>query len=554
MSQSNEKKVLILNKYEANLDCFFSDGENHTEQHNIKIVVDFGKNNVHNKDFLKEVEEKVCRKATNELCKIGKMSLFHAGVIRSKLFFFNIAVEDGEYVFFRETEINCIERSILYPQNKRCSKYFIENPKTKERKEVIEKTLIKDQNETKTQNLSLEERVDLILELRRISKFMDAYSTEFFESEPDRYILLRFEDNEGMLRLCLGIYTSDDGELLFDKEPLRVNLGDENLLEEYSRKSRSFHFSYRQKELIQQSLTSNKTYGFIRDAYRWYSHDNAIKKISELFYDGLIEWELDESVQSNDDYDSVYEELIYVLSYNAEYGDAKYRFLAFENEDGEERNYLEIHVESYFHSRILLSSEEVRNIGLGSIYIHEFALEDVVVKTEAASCLEKEHTVDRVKAIIPVVKRNSLEVKDYEIEAYFCSTCNRYYILEKDYQRLRNIGILLCRVTDPSDVKGNFSSWAAESILKQCGYSVAKNNNLTTKERHVILEFAVETGIMSKDDVLSHLEWLVRQNSSRPSFKEAVSKWNDDIRYLRGGQRLIGSDIRIRSIFDKYKR
>ena len=145
-------------------------------------------------------------------------------------------------------------------------------------------------------------------------------------------------------------------------------------------------------------------------------------------------------------------------------------------------------------------------------------------------------------------------MEEYEIEAYFCSTCNRYYILEKDYIKLRNIGILLCRVTDSSDIKSNFSSWAAESLLKQCGYSVAKDNDLSTKERHVILEFVIESGIMSKADVLSHLEWLVRQNSSRQNFKEAISKWNDDIMYLQGGKRLTGTDIKIRNIIEKYKK
>ncbi len=41
-------------------------------------------------------------------------------------------------------------------------------------------------------------------------------------------------------------------------------------------------------------------------------------------------------------------------------------------------------------------------------------------------------------------------------------------------------------------------------------------------------------GILSKAEVSSHLDYLIKRSKNNPSLRNAVSKWQDDREYVNG--------------------
>ena len=73
---------------------------------------------------------------------------------------------------------------------------------------------------------------------------------------------------------------------------------------------------------------------------------------------------------------------------------------------------------------------------------------------------------------------------------------------------------------------------AKESILMQYGYSVSQIENRTEKERRKILELLVDHEIMSKSQIISYLDFFIRQRWKQEKYKSAVAKWESDKEYI----------------------
>ena len=353
-------------------------------------------------------------------------------------------------------------------------------------------------------------------------------------------------------------------------------------------KNTVYEFSKSQKEHLFLLLKECKDYKMFIDSARWYSRNEAIKRLGELFSDDVIEWE----EYTPEEIDARFYEIEgCVTAYKAEFGDAlfQYQYInidAYKECIEEEREYDEedeinledyscgprliISVEDYYVGYIEnLTDEELSDIGFmvgdedneeieGEDFDYEYessadiGFEDVVVKTASANCMEKGHLVDRVKASVNIIRKSTMEMEIVSINAYYCRTCHRYYILEAELDRIALIGLICCRVVDISEFIGNRdrSDWAEESVIKQYGYSVSKVSGLTTKERHAILDFIIGCEIMPKSRVINHIEWLVKQNSGRrTNMVDAINKWNDDLIYLHG--ETVGQNIKIRRILTK---
>ncbi|MBR4344029.1 MAG: hypothetical protein IKP88_15250 [Lachnospiraceae bacterium] len=109
-------------------------------------------------------------------------------------------------------------------------------------------------------------------------------------------------------------------------------------------------------------------------------------------------------------------------------------------------------------------------------------------------------------------------------------------------------GIPQCRIIDINYIPGPFG-YPEQSVLKMCGYSVDKKTDLSSKERKEILNSVIINGIYTKERLISFLEWLIRKNAAKPSMSDAVSKWENDIMFLRDWNRPTGSPIAIKGIF-----
>lgn len=101
-----------------------------------------------------------------------------------------------------------------------------------------------------------------------------------------------------------------------------------------------------------------------------------------------------------------------------------------------------------------------------------------------------------------------------------------------------------------SKVKSNsfYDSLSTESDLHMYGYYVSsdlKNNQLY---RIRILEDVIDTGLMEKADVISHIERLIYRNKSK---KDAIERWKSDLDYVRSykenRQRIVWGEFKDKS-------
>ena len=80
--------------------------------------------------------------------------------------------------------------------------------------------------------------------------------------------------------------------------------------------------------------------------------------------------------------------------------------------------------------------------------------------------------------------------------------------------------------------------WSEESPLRaRFGYSVAKSEGLTSRQRQRILERALTTERNPLDlyQVVHHIAWLVRTHSWAEDgrYDDAIAKWLEDLEYLK---------------------
>ena len=180
----------------------------------------------------------------------------------------------------------------------------------------------------------------------------------------------------------------------------------------------------------------------------------------------------------------------------------------------------------------------------------EIAFEDFVVRATYFGCLSG-HTTETIAAQINILKKDG-SIEAVNVTAGYCKTCHCYFMSERDYQAIRNRGILLCQIISEKDFKKNGSNiisgedWKPESILHQCGYNVNASEDLSDSQRREILTYVVESGLQSVYQVTNFLDWLI-DNARRQTGRDmnsAIGKWNSDRKYISnykmGSRRLVG--------------
>ena len=72
----------------------------------------------------------------------------------------------------------------------------------------------------------------------------------------------------------------------------------------------------------------------------------------------------------------------------------------------------------------------------------------------------------------------------------------------------------------------------SKSILKQYGYNVSQEDELTNEERQELLGEIMDLNLLSKDEVLQILKSAVRMHSGS-KYIDAQTKWNADIKFVK---------------------
>ena len=140
--------------------------------------------------------------------------------------------------------------------------------------------------------------------------------------------------------------------------------------------------------------------------------------------------------------------------------------------------------------------------------------------------------------VIATVKvLNSVGVlKEVSVPAAYCKTCNKYYILETEYQKLKKYGHIVCKVVENTywtkDLKDNPFNLNEESVLHLLGYNVNAQANLSQSQRWGLLETMVDEKVLTRMEICSHLDYLINQSKNRKNFDLAISKWKSDRAYI----------------------
>lgn len=151
----------------------------------------------------------------------------------------------------------------------------------------------------------------------------------------------------------------------------------------------------------------------------------------------------------------------------------------------------------------------------------------------------KNHSIEQIRAIVEIVTPQG-EKLTVELSAGYCKKCQIYFLLEQDFKRAREKGVLLCQLVSYERYEKNMSTGfnsaelRAESILHQSGYNVSAADNLTTLQRQEILRRVIDNKLYSISGVLSFLDWLIARNKKvrNKNMDSALNKWEEDREYV----------------------
>lgn len=158
-------------------------------------------------------------------------------------------------------------------------------------------------------------------------------------------------------------------------------------------------------------------------------------------------------------------------------------------------------------------------------------------------CITNSHHIETVTAKTINVKTGAPAA----INVFYCADCNKYFI---NYEALRNYitrGIYPgLRYTLVDNESGGFNEM---SDLMVYGYTV-KEGMLSETERHNILSWIMDSGLISKADIIRDLQFKVNYNGKKVGNERAKEKWQDDIQFV--SHYVKGNTRQIKAFFDRY--
>ena len=130
--------------------------------------------------------------------------------------------------------------------------------------------------------------------------------------------------------------------------------------------------------------------------------------------------------------------------------------------------------------------------------------------------------------------RAHIESLDGEIGFYveYCLECDKYLMKYDDYSAyLRRYKFFPMKINRPRFYNDDYGR-AETSELFNNGYTVSQEIGLSANQRHAILAFMMDYGIMEKRKILNHIEMLIKTNGQVQKNKIALSKWENDKQFV----------------------
>lgn len=118
---------------------------------------------------------------------------------------------------------------------------------------------------------------------------------------------------------------------------------------------------------------------------------------------------------------------------------------------------------------------------------------------------------------------------------YYDKQGDRYFINETSYlEYAKQYGFPLMKLKTyaPNSTSFSMADLSDMSTLRLYGYTVSKNEGLTDGQRQELLKNLMDSRLMSKTDILNHIEWLVNTHEGNYKYADACDKWMSDIRFV----------------------
>lgn len=160
-------------------------------------------------------------------------------------------------------------------------------------------------------------------------------------------------------------------------------------------------------------------------------------------------------------------------------------------------------------------------------------------------CFREKHEI--IPTTARVVARRGHRV---DINVNYCYDCHKYFISEPEFFHYRDLYGIGCKLAIDRESSGYAHFPMAEySILRLYGYNVGKNDDLSDEERKQILKMLIDHNFVSKPLIIKYLNQFIKMNGSRDNMEDCVSKWTEDLEYVRN----LGMDTQDRVDIDEIK-
>ena len=170
------------------------------------------------------------------------------------------------------------------------------------------------------------------------------------------------------------------------------------------------------------------------------------------------------------------------------------------------------------------------------VEIIDISPKSFITRVNVYGCVNKKHKLVDIRCRVKIITREG-KVEEDIVPGAYCEVCDKYFLLENEFQRLRQKGILVCKIVEKdywlsSENENGYMNLNKESLLYIMGYNVNAQIDLSKMQRWGLLEIIVDENILTVSEILSHLQWLIKRSTNNPNYKEARFKWEMDYNHI----------------------